>query len=240
MKRNRLAAYAAVLCALAASLAFAVSLAAADTGNEVVEAAGGRGFPPITSAASPEEYEQQVDFEGLDPIHTIEQIGPEEIVVKDSEGDTVEWFHLEPAHDAVGANVPTSLRLDGKEVILTVQHHEGNPAAGGAPFTYPIVSGKGWEGGFFTGIVEMPSPVPIETAPSSAPAPIVPTCRVPALRGFGLPTVKRLLLGSDCGVGGVHLARGATRGKGKVVKQVRAAGTELTAGTPVAIKLGGR
>jgi hypothetical protein len=52
--------------------------------------------------------------------------------------------------------------------------------------------------------------------------------------------VKRLLLGSDCGVGGVHLARGATRGKGKVVKQFRAAGTELTAGTPVAIKLGGR
>jgi hypothetical protein len=46
------------------------------------------------------------------------------------------------------------------------------------------------------------------------------------------------LRAAHCAIGQVHLAAGATAGKGKVVKQFRAAGTDLAAGTPVAVKLG--
>jgi len=142
-----------------------------------------------------------------------------------------------PQAAEVSLRSPAPLR-PRKEVILTVQHREGNPAAGGAPFTYPIVSGKGWEGGFRTITVEMNNPMPPPTTPAPAPSPPAPICTVPSLHGFGLLAVKKLLRGSDCGIGGVHLARGATRGKGKVVKQFRAVSSELAAGTPVAIKLG--
>jgi hypothetical protein len=87
-----------------------------------------------------------------------------------------------------------------------------------------------WGSGFFT--------TPPAAEPPPAAAPPAPTCTVPSLRGFGLVAVKKLLRGADCGVGKVRLARGATKGKGKVVKQFKPVGTQLEAGAPVAVKLG--
>jgi beta-lactam-binding protein with PASTA domain len=63
---------------------------------------------------------------------------------------------------------------------------------------------------------------------------------VPSLHGLGLRSAKSSLRTANCAIGQVHLAKGATAGKGKVVKQFRAAGTELAAGAPVAVKLGSR
>ncbi len=64
----------------------------------------------------------------------------------------------EPAHDAVGSAVPTTLSVEGNVLTLTVHHRAGNPKAGNTPFVYPVTSGVGWEGGFTTYQVIMPPP----------------------------------------------------------------------------------
>jgi hypothetical protein len=156
--------------------------------------------------------------------------------------------NAEAAHDAVGTTVPTTLRQTGREqVTLTVHYREGNPAAGGAPFVYPITAGTGWPGGFHTVTVEMNNPFGNanesvrETNPPAPTEPIpVPTCKVPSLRGYSLRAAKNLLRAAHCAIGAVRLAPGATAGKGKVVKQFHPAGLELAAGAPVAVKLADR
>jgi hypothetical protein len=75
-----------------------------------------------------------------------------------------------------------------------------------------------WGSGFIT------TPPAAEPPPAAAPPPS--TCTVPSLRGFGLVAVKKLLHGDDCAIGHVRLARGATKVKGKVVKQFELAGTQ--------------
>jgi len=232
---------AALFCALAASLALFVAPAAA----EAPESApirnlgeGGFSFPDISGPEAPEEY----------PFRVI--LGEELFLEQVSETEVAAFYpgHLqsfvldaEDAHDATGATVPTTVTLEeGDIVTLTVHHRAGNPSADGLPFLYPIVSGPGWRGGFFTGIVEMNNPqAPMTAPPASSPAP-APMCTVPSLRGFGLRAAKGKLRGGYCRVGAIYLAAGATLGKGKVVKQFRAAGTELAAGAPVAVKLAGR
>lgn len=77
----------------------------------------------------------------------------------------------------------------------------------------------------------MPDPI------SSAAEPPA-TCAVPSLRGLGLRAAKARLRADHCAIGQVHLARGTTKGKGRVVKQFRGAGTQLAAGARVAVKLG--
>jgi hypothetical protein len=223
----------ALLCLLIASLAFSAGPARAATGGEIARYPF-RGFPTITSAAAPEEYEQPIQLEGLGPTHTIVQVNPEEVVVNDSEGNPVEWFYLDAAHDADGATVPTSLRVEGDAIILTVHHREGNPAAGFAPFAYPIAEGAGWAGGFRTISFEMNEPQAPTNDPAPAPA---PTCTVPSLRGLRLRAAKARLRAADCTVGKVRLAPTATEAKGKVVKQFEPAGTQLAPGAPVAVRL---
>lgn len=74
--------------------------------------------------------------------------------------------------------------------------------------------------------------------PASVEEPPVLSCKVPFLRGLSLRGAKKRLRAAHCGVGAAHLAPGATLGKGKVVKQFRAAGTRIPVGVPVAVKLG--
>jgi hypothetical protein len=105
-------------------------------------------------------------------------------------------------------------------------------------YDYPVTPGAGWAGGFHTTTIELTEPRPSSPEAPPPPAPIL--CTVPALRGLSLRAAKRRLRSAHCGIGQVHLAAGATAGAGKVVKQFRAAGTELAAGAPVAVKLGPR
>jgi PASTA domain len=63
---------------------------------------------------------------------------------------------------------------------------------------------------------------------------------VPTLRGYSLRGAMNRLRVAHCGIGAIHLAAGATAGKGTVVKQFHPAGTNLEAGAPVAVKLGSR
>jgi hypothetical protein len=243
-KRNRLAGGAAMACALVASLMIAPAPAAAETGDSAPIrpiSEGGFSFPDISGPEAPEEYPFQLN--PVSPEMRLRQVSDQEIVAEYIEGGWIGYsFQAEPAHDAVGATVPTTVALtedgEGPVVTQTVHFRAGNPAAGRAPFVFPIVAGKGWEGGYRSISVELNEPKPPAAEPSPAPSPPAPTCTVPALRGLSLRAAKARLRAGRCAIGQVRLGHGATRGKGKVVKQFRPAGTQLAAGTPVAVKLG--
>lgn len=193
---------------------------------------GGQVFPAIYSPAEPEEFSWEVT---LGEEQELRQIDEEEVGVYYSDGPLAFVIHAEPAHDAVGATVPTTLRKMGEKVItLTVHHREGNPAAGGAPFVYPIVAGPGWEGGFVTTIIEMP---PGEKELSEGDE---KRCRVPALRGATVAGARRRLLRADCRLGAVTRSAGVTRKTGRVVHQAEPAGSSLAQDARVGIKLGPR
>jgi hypothetical protein len=206
----------------------------------------------ITGPESPERHPLRVT---LREEQFLEQVSPTEVEAEYAGHSLAFRIVATKAHDADGTNVPTTLEVTGRDVVTLVVHHRaGNPAAGGAPFDYPITPGEGWEGGFQTIIVKGPpdetelremserermEKTIIEASPAAQiEPPPVPTCKVPTLRGYALRGAKNLLRGAHCGIGAVRLAAGATVGKGKVVKQFRAAGTELAAGAPVAVKLG--
>jgi hypothetical protein len=223
-----------IFCAIVACLALAAAPAAAETGGEIPPYGE---WPSITGPEAPEEYVYRVHLYEQELV----QATPTEVFVKYVDGPTAFVLYAGEAHDVDGAAVPVTLTVTGPDLVArTIFHREGNPAAGGAPFAYPIVEGPGWEGGFRVLRFELNEPKPPATESPAAPSPPAPTCTVPSLHGFALVAVKKLLRGADCGVGKVRLARGATKGKGKVVKQFEPAGTQLEAGAPVAVKLGSR
>jgi hypothetical protein len=149
-------------------------------------------------------------------------------------------IEAEVAHDADGATVPTTLSVTQPNVItLTVHHRDGNPAADGAPFNYPILPGAGWEGGFQTVEIEGP-PDEAELrrramAPGAALAP-EPTlqCHVPDLTGRTLRASRRILHRADCKLGQVHGER--SRGA-RVETQYRLTGKVLPAWTAVDVRI---
>jgi len=203
MKRGRLTALVAILCALVGA-----APAAAETGDAAPIRnldEGGFILPTITGPEAPDEYPFRVT---LGEEQRLEQATPTEVQVRYGTGQLAFTLTANPASDAVGSAVPTTLTLTGPDTVTwtvtwTVSHRAGNPAAGGAPFVYPI-------------------------------------CTVPYLHGYGLSAVKKFLRDADCAIGKVRLARAATKAKGKVAKQFEPAGTQLPAGTPVAVKLAGR
>ncbi|HEX4732405.1 MAG TPA: PASTA domain-containing protein [Solirubrobacterales bacterium] len=234
--KRRSVAMAALLCALVAALAIAVAPAAAESG-ETAEVRdlddGGMVLPAITGPGAPQEYPCRVD---LGEEQKLTQVSETEALVEYPGGETAFSIRAAEAHDAEGATVPTSLWVSGRDVVTWVVHYRGgNPAAGGAPFLYPITAGSGWPGGFRTIVVPMTNPLGEPQQPTTTTY-----CRVPPLRDLSLRAAKTRLRTAHCAIGEVHLAAGATAGKGKVVKQFRAAGTELAAGAPVAVKLGSR
>jgi hypothetical protein len=234
------------VCALVVSLVIAVAPAAAEfLGPAPIRNLdeGGMLFPAITGPEAPEEYPFHVT---LGEEQFLRQVTPTEVDVYSAGDSGASPITAEPAHDAVGAAVPTTLELTARDIVtLTVHHRDGNPAAAGASFVYPISGGAGWTGGFTTVVVPMENPFAeserkiIEANPPATlePLPVI-TCQVPTLRGYSLRGAKNRLRAAHCGVGAVHLAPGATAGNGKVVKQFHPAGTELAAGAPVAVKLG--
>lgn len=216
IRRLALAALAVALCAVAPSLAAAAPYPPYD---------GVQSFPAIQGHADPEEYSWEVQ---LEEGQTLESVDDQNAVVRWEGGTVAFTITASAAHDAVGATVPTSLAVsEGNILTLTVHHRAGNPAAGGAPFDYPVVAGEGWEGGFVTHVVTMP-------APEAVVAPPTPRCVVPKLVGKSLRAARRQLRKAHCKLGKVRgeRARGA-----KVVRQYRRPAKELPAGTQVDVKL---
>jgi hypothetical protein len=189
---------------------------------------GTMSFQPITDVSGPEEFSWTVD------------LGPEqELKLIDDQHAGVFWgddhqaisIDAEPAHDAEGSSVPTTLAVsDGDVVTLTVHHRAGNPLRGGAPFDYPIVPGVGWEGGFRTVFVELPL----------GEFPPQPTCLVPELGGKNLRRARRLLREANCTFSGFRKRNDAIARTGRIVRQTPAAGSQLAAGGTVQVTLAPR
>jgi hypothetical protein len=125
-------------------------------------------FQAIQSPSEPEEYSWRVELEEGQELKQIDDQHAEGFF---EDGHPAFSIVADPAHDAIGTNVPTTLAVTGPDVVtLTVHHREGNPLAGGAPFDYPVIAGAGWEGGFQThsATIEEPKPpasIPTATAP---------------------------------------------------------------------------
>jgi hypothetical protein len=196
---------------------------------------GAMTFPEINGPEDPEEYCWEVElFEGQE----LRQIDDQSAAVYYESGHRAFAIEAAEAHDAVGKEVPTSLAVvQPNAIVLTVHHRAGNPATGGAPFTYPISNGPGWEGGFESIEIQGP-PDESELKPQPAAAPIAeeppPQCNVPALQGRTLKAARRALEHADCRLGPV---RGRHRRGARVVKQYRRYGAVLPAGTEVGVRL---
>jgi beta-lactam-binding protein with PASTA domain len=79
----------------------------------------------------------------------------------------------------------------------------------------------------------------VEANPATAISQLpTPACTVPSLHGLSLHGAKARLRADHCLIGQVRLAPGATRDKGKVVKQFHPAGATLATGASVPVKLG--
>jgi PASTA domain len=213
-------------------------------------------FSAIGGSADPEQFSWRVS---LGPDQELGQVDDQEAVVFYSD-DMHPAFSIkaEQARDADGDEVPTSLAVTGgDELTLTVHHRAGDPAAGGAPFDYPITPGAPFETGYSTVLVTGP---PDETqlreerervtrnARAAQEAREVDEraaleasrCHVPALRAESLRAAKRLLRSANCGVGEVTKRRGATARGGRVVAQRPRVGAVLAPGAEVDVTLGVR
>jgi sugar lactone lactonase YvrE len=111
---------------------------------------GGMIFQTIRDESAPEEYSYRVK---LGEEQELRKVSDTTVEVYYSSGEAAFAINAEPASDAVGTTVPTTLRKTAEDVVtLTVHYKTG---AEGQPFVYPIVAGSGWEGGFRTINVEM-------------------------------------------------------------------------------------
>jgi hypothetical protein len=191
----------------------------------------GGGFGVIRGPADPEEYFWVID---LSENQELRQVDERTVAAYYTDNEHIAFrISAGAAHDAEGSSVPTSLVVSGADVVTRIIHHRaGDPAAGGAPFFYPITDGVGWEGGFQTHYIDMPDE-PKPPVPVSAPA---PPCIVPGLRGRSLATDRLRLARAGCTLGKVRGQRSRTA---RVVKQDLPAGTALPAGAKVSVKLAG-
>jgi sugar lactone lactonase YvrE len=106
---------------------------------------GGMIFEAIRTEAAPETYSFRVT---LGPRQELEELDSSHVQVAYSSGFPAFTIGAEPARDAVGSTVPTTLKKTAEDVVtLTVHYKEGHE---GVPFVYPVVGGTGWEGGFRT------------------------------------------------------------------------------------------
>ena len=241
-RRGQVAAAVVVAVALFMS-ALGITSAWAEAGAGL-PAYEGTQFPVIHSAADPEAYSWRVE---LGPRQTLRSASETEAVVEYPDGTIAFRIHAQKAHDADGTNVPTTIEVSEGDVITVIVHHRE------APYAYPVMEGEGW-------ILTYEEPVIVKGPPDEkeleearrrvesanpaaeiSPLPVASaTCVVPSLEGLSLRAARLRLHAAHCSIGRIHLAAATTAGKGKVVKQFRAVGTELGAGAPVAVKLGSR
>jgi sugar lactone lactonase YvrE len=111
---------------------------------------GGMIFEEIRDATGPEEFSYRIN---LNEEQELVQIDEGTVEVFLSGGYPSFTITATPASDAIGTEVPTTLRKTSREIVtLTVHHRAGHE---GQPFVYPVVGGSGWEGGFTTVEVDM-------------------------------------------------------------------------------------
>lgn len=196
-------------------------------------------FPAIHGPADPEEYSWRVNLhEGQE----LKAVDDQHAAVYSEDGTAVMSIGPGPARDANGSAVPTSLSLSESDIVtLEVHHRDGDPAAGGAPFDYPITPGPSFEVGFSSATFIAPNDeaqlqrerdrVAREEREAAERS-----CVVPRLKGHSLRVDRRKLREAGCRLGEV---RGARAPSAKVVRQSPGPGVVLGAGAEVSVKLGG-
>lgn len=104
-------------------------------------------FQAIRDKSASQAYSWLVRmFEGQ-TLHLIDEQTAE---VDFEDGTPALTITAEPAHDAIGTTVPTTLSVEEEKIVtLHVLHQSGN-------YVYPVVAGQGWAGGFSTEIVARP------------------------------------------------------------------------------------
>jgi hypothetical protein len=134
------------------SIAEGVAGVAANTAGEAdsvirPEYNGVQTFQAMRSETSPESYSWQV---GLAPHQKLQLANPTQAEVAYEDGTTAFLITAEPAHDATGTPVPTSLEVSGDILTLKVESRE-------KAFVYPIVAGQGWETSYASPVI-VPGP----------------------------------------------------------------------------------
>lgn len=120
---------------------------------------GGIQYPVIHTSAEPEDYTWELQLDEDQELRVIDERRAGVYYA----GEEILAFTItaEPAHDATGAAVQTTIAVTGPRLVtFTVHHHAGNPAAGGALFAYPISPGEGYETGYAPGTMAFPPPTP--------------------------------------------------------------------------------
>jgi NHL repeat-containing protein len=108
---------------------------------------GGMTFQNIRDKLGPESFSWEVS---LEPDQELRLIDSKHVQVNYESGRTAFTISAIPAHDAVGTDVPTKLTITGDGIVtLTVEHKAQS-------FTYPVIAGAGWQGGYRLHVVEMP------------------------------------------------------------------------------------
>lgn len=135
---------------------------------------GGMIFTAIRDESAPETYSYRVELAEEQELKAIDEQHAE---VYYSGFGPAFAISAVPAHDAIGTTVPTTLTVDGPDIVTLHVHYK--PAAGAEPFVFPVVAGTGWQGGFQTTEVEMPSEsgeegTEVDELFVSAPEPITP------------------------------------------------------------------
>lgn len=192
---------------------------------------GDMGFPAIQDPSGPEEYSWKVQ---LTKDQGLEQLDSQTVLIYYlSDHSSALKISAQAAHDATGADVPTTLEAtEGDVITLTVHHRAGNPKAGGAPFDYPVLPGPGFESSYQPAIVQMPPPEALDVEPLEEVH-----CIAPALKGKSLRAAKRQLTRSGCSLGRV-IRKGVLAKNAKVLGQNPRAGVVLKPGASVSVKLG--
>ena len=221
--------------------AFAVGPASASAALPIYN--GDLSFPEIHSPSDPEDYSWEVQLEAEQHAEAYYAY----------EHHLAFGITAEPAHDADGSTVPTSLIVsEGNVITLVVHHRAGNPAKDGAPFVYPIIPGEGWEeGNSHVEIVTGPKDEQElreereriareerEATRDGGKEEASAHCLVPRFKGESLKASKRRLRHADCKLGKVKKLRDVTAKTGRVVRQSPKPGLELAPGATVDLTLG--
>jgi hypothetical protein len=108
---------------------------------------GGLIFEAIRTSAAAQQFSWRVE---LHDGQFLKLVDPHHATVYYESGHPAFGIAAEPARDAIGADVPTTLSVSGANVVtLHVHHQEGS-------FTYPVLAGTGWRGGFTRTEIEGP------------------------------------------------------------------------------------
>jgi len=106
-------------------------------------------FVAIRDASAPLTYSWHIEKEDNQEM---ELANPKTLNVRWKNGPVAFSITAVPAHDAVGTTVPTHFSLGSEnELTLTIEHRS-------SPYVYPVSAGSGWEGGFKTYEIYIPTP----------------------------------------------------------------------------------